>query len=58
MRVTSYNSHILTTQEQKRCAYFRELCSLTFAFSQYALVLAPNSHQLFLDHNPIPLLSN
>ena len=31
MQIISYNSRILTTQEQKRSTYDRELCAITFA---------------------------
>ena len=39
MQVISYNSRILTTQEQKLSTYDRELCAITFALSQYEFIV-------------------
>ena len=39
MQVISYNSRIFTKQEQKLSTYDRELCAITFALSQYEVII-------------------
>ena len=55
MQVISYNSRILTTQEQKLSTYDRELFAFTFALSQYEFIVIGSKLPLtiFTDHNPI-----
>ena len=55
MQVISYKSRILTTQEQKLSTYDRELCVITFAISQYELIVIGPKFPItiFTDHNPI-----
>ena len=54
MQVTSYNSRILTTQEQKLSTYDRELCAITFALSQYEFIVIGSKFPItiFTDHTP------
>ena len=58
MQVISYNSRILTTQEQKLSTYDRELCAITFALSQYEFILIGSKFPIIIstDHNPILFL--
>ena len=58
MEVISYNSRILTTQEQKLYTYDRELCAITFALSQYEFIVIGSKFPItiFTDHNPILFL--
>ena len=55
MQVISYNSRILTTQEQKLSTYDRELCAITFALSQFEFIVIRSKFPktTFTDHNPI-----
>ena len=55
MQVISYNSRILTTQEQKLSTYDRKLCAITFALSQYEFMVIGSKFPMtiFTDHNPI-----
>ena len=55
MQVISYNSRILTTQEQKLSTYDRELCAITFALSLYEFIVIGSKFpiNIFTDHNPI-----
>ena len=54
MQIISYNSRILTTQEQKLSTYDRELCAITFALSQYEFFIIGSKFPItiFTDHNP------
>ena len=54
MQVTSYNSRILTTQDQKVSTYDRELCAITFAISQYEFIVVGSKFPItvFTYHNP------
>ena len=58
MLVVSYNSRILTTQEQKHSTYDRKLCAITFALSQYEFTIIGSKFPItiFTDHNPILIL--
>ena len=58
MQIISYNSRILTTQEQKLSTYDRELCAITFALSQYEFIIIGSQFPItiFTDHNPILFL--
>ena len=58
MQIISYNSRILTTQEQKLSTYDRELCAITFALSQYEFIIIGSKFPItvFTDHNPILFL--
>ena len=58
MQIISYNSRILTTQEQKLSTYDRELCAITFALSQYEFITIGSNFPItvFTDHNPILFL--
>ena len=58
MQIISYNSRILTTQEQKLSTYDRELCAITFALSQYEFNITGSKFPItiFTDHNPILFL--
>ena len=58
MQIISYNSRILTTQEQKLSTYDREFCSITFALSQYEFIIIGSKFPItiFTDHNPILFL--
>ena len=58
MQVISYNSRILTTQEQKLSTYDRELCAITFALSHYEFIVIDSKFQIsiFTDQNPILFL--
>ena len=60
MQGISYNSRILTTQEQKLSTYDRELCAITFALSQYDLIVIGSEFPItiFTDHKPILFLFN
>ena len=55
MQVMTYNSRILTTQEQKLSTYDSAICPIAFAVSKYELLIIklqiPN--QCFSDQNPI-----
>ena len=55
MQVISYNSRILTTQEQKLSTYDRDFCAITFALSQYEFILIGSKFPITIstDHNPI-----
>ena len=58
MQIISYNSRILTTQEQKLFTYDREICAITFALSQYEFFIIGSKFPItiFTDHNPILFL--
>ena len=58
MQVISYNSRILTTQEQKLSTYDRELCAINFALSQYQFITIGSKLPItiFTDHHPILFL--
>ena len=58
MQVISYNTRILTTQEQKFSTYDRKLCAITFALSQYEFFIIGSKFPIivFTDHNPILFL--
>ena len=55
MQIISYNSRILTTQEQKLSTYDRELCAITFALPQYEFIIVGSKFPItiFTHHNPI-----
>ena len=55
MQVLSYNSRILSTQEQKLSTYDRELCAVLFALKSYEFIIIGSRFPitLFTDHNPI-----
>ena len=55
MQVISYNSRILSTQDQKLSTYDRELCAITFALSQSDFMVIGSKFAIpnFTDHNPI-----
>ena len=58
MQTISYNSRILTTKEQEFSTYDRELCAISFALSQYELLIIGSKFPItiFTDHNPILFL--
>ena len=58
MQVISYNSRVLTTQEQKLSSYDRKLCAIIFALSQYEFMIIGSKFPItfFTDHNPILFL--
>ena len=58
MQIISYNSRILTTQEQKLSTYDTELCAITFALSQYEFIIIGSKFPItvFTDHNSIRFL--
>ena len=58
MQIISYNSRIITTQEQKLSTYDRELCAITFALSQYEFIIIGSNFPITIstDHNPILFL--
>ena len=58
MQVLSYNSRILTTQEQKLSTYDKKLCAITFALSQYEFMVFGSKFPItiFTDHNPMLFL--
>ena len=59
MQVISYNSRILTTQEQKLSTYDKELCAMTVALYQYEIMVIDSKFAIinFTDHNPILFFS-
>ena len=58
LQVVSYNSRLLTTQEQKLSTYDRELCAITFALSHYEFNIIGSEFPItvFTDYNPILFL--
>ena len=58
MQVISYNSRILTTQEKKLSTYDRTLCAITFALSQYDIIVFGSKFPItiFTYHSPILFL--
>ena len=56
--VISYNTRILTTQEQKLSTYDRELCAITFDLSQYEFIRIGTKFPItaFTDQNLILFL--
>ena len=58
MQTISYSSRILTTKEQKLSTYDRDLCAISFALSQYELLIIGSKFPItiFTDHNPILFL--
>ena len=58
MQVMSYNSRILTLQEQKLFLHDRELCAITFALSQYDFFVIGSKFPITIstDQNSILLL--
>ena len=55
MQITSHNSRILNTQEQKFSTYDREFCAVTFAPTVYELIILGSKFPIifFTDHNPL-----
>ena len=55
MQLISYNSRILTTQEQNLSTYARKLCAITFALTTYETIIIGSKFPItiFTDHNPI-----
>ena len=58
MQVRSYDSRILTTQEQKLPRYKRELCAISIAFSEYEFIIISSKFLITVvtDHSPIHFL--
>ena len=54
VQVISYNSRILTTQEQKLSTYDRELCAITLALSQYEFIVIGSKFQNNYFHRSQP----
>ena len=55
MRVISYNSRILNTQEQKLSTLDRELLSIVYALQIYEFLIIGSPHPIyvFTDHKPL-----
>ena len=55
MQVMTYNSRILTTQEQKLSTYDSALCAIVFVVSKYAFLILDSKFPItvFSDHTPI-----
>ena len=55
MRVHSYNSRILNTQEQKLSTLDRELLAIVFALQIYEFLInrSPRPIHIFTDHKPL-----
>ena len=55
MRVISYNSRILNTQEQKLSTLDRELLAIVYALQIYEFLIIGSSHPIliFTDHKPL-----
>ena len=55
MKVISYNSRILNTQEQKLSTLNRELLAIVYALQRYELFIigSPHSIYIFPDHKPL-----
>ena len=58
MKVISYNSRILNTQEQKLSALDRELLAIVYALQIYEFLIIGSPHPIYIftDHNHKPLL--
>ena len=56
MRVISYNSRILNTQEQKLSTLDRELLSIVHALQTYEFLIIRSSHPIYIFTNHKPLL--
>ena len=55
MKVISYNSRILNTQEQKLSTLDRELLAIVYALQIYDFLIigSPNPIYIFTDHKPL-----
>ena len=55
MRVISYNSRILNTQEQKLSTLDRELLAIVYALQRYEILITESPHPIYLftDHKPL-----
>ena len=55
MRVISYNSRILNTQEQKLSTLDRELLAIVYALQRYEILIIESPHPIYLftDHKPL-----
>ena len=55
MRVISYNSRILNTQEQKLSTLDRELLALVYALQIYEFLIVGSPHPIYIftDHKPL-----
>ena len=55
MRVHSYNSRILNTQEQKLSTLDRELLAIVYALQIYEFLIngSPHPIYIFTDHKPL-----
>ena len=55
MKVTSYNSRILNTQEQKLSTLDRELLAIVYALQIYEFLIIGSPHPIYLftDHKPL-----
>ena len=55
MRVISYNSRILSTQEQKLSTLNRELLAIVYALQIYEFLVIGSPHPIYIftDHNPL-----
>ena len=56
MQVLSFNSRILTTQEQKVLTYDQELCAITFVLSQYVFKIIGSNFPITVLTDHIPIL--
>ena len=55
MKVISYNSRILNTQEQKRSTLDRELLAIVYALQIYEFLIIGSPHPIYIftDHKPL-----
>ena len=55
MKVISYNSRILNTQEQKLSTLDRELLAIVYALQKYEFLIIGSPHPIYLftDHKPL-----
>ena len=55
MKIISYNSRILNTQEQKLSALYRVLVAIIFALQSYEVlnIGSPHPIYIFTDHKPL-----
>ena len=55
MRVTSYNSRIFNTQEQKLSTLDRELLAIVYALQIYEFLITGSPHPIYIftDHKPL-----
>ena len=56
MQVLSFNSRILTTQEQKVLTYDQELCAITFVLSQFVFKIIGSNFPITVLTDHIPIL--